>query len=124
MDDRTVLIIIWHRIEFTNLDSLKVFSMYLGGNCRWGPCQLSPNASTTFFTHIVFFFQYYSWSFCHVLSVRFSTGLETETWWLVRNPRSELLKRKSPTITFSLSSVRRILRLHPLLGPFLESPNN
>ena len=27
---------------------------------------------------------------CHFLSVRFCTGLETETWWLVRNSWSEL----------------------------------
>ena len=65
------------------------------------PCQLLPNASTTFFTHIVFFFQFYSRSFCHVPSVRFFSGLETEIWWLVRNSWSELLKRKCPTITFS-----------------------
>ena len=35
--DRTVVIITWRRIEFSNLDSLKVFSVYLGGNNRWVP---------------------------------------------------------------------------------------
>ena len=55
---RIVVIIIKRRIEFSNLDSLKVFSMYLGGNCSWvGLCQLSPKAST-FFTHIFFFFSF------------------------------------------------------------------
>ena len=62
MDDRTVVIIIWCRKELSDLDSLKGFSIYLGGNCRGCPCQLSPNATTTFFTHIVFF-QFYSRSF-------------------------------------------------------------
>ena len=33
--------------------------------------------------------------------MRFGTGLETETRWLVRNSWSELLKRKSRTIPFS-----------------------
>ena len=37
VDDRTVVIIIRRRIEFSNLDSLKVFSMYLRGNSRWVP---------------------------------------------------------------------------------------
>ena len=37
VDDRTVVIIIWRRKELSNLDSLKGFSMYSGGNCRWVP---------------------------------------------------------------------------------------
>ena len=37
LDDRTVFIIIWRRIEVSNLDRQKGFSMYLGGNCRWVP---------------------------------------------------------------------------------------
>ena len=28
---------LWRREELSNLDSLKGFSMYLGGNCRWVP---------------------------------------------------------------------------------------
>ena len=32
-----LLIIIWRRKELSNLDRLKGFSMYLGGNCRWVP---------------------------------------------------------------------------------------
>ena len=29
--------IIWRRKELSNLDNLKGFPMYLGGNCRWVP---------------------------------------------------------------------------------------
>ena len=32
-----LVIIIWRRKELSNLDNLKGFSMYLGGNCRWVP---------------------------------------------------------------------------------------
>ena len=84
MDDRTVVIIIWRRKELSDLDSLKGFSMYLAETVVGCPCQLSRNATTTFFTHIVFFPVLLS-VICHFLSVRFGTGLETETWWLVRN---------------------------------------
>ena len=35
--DRTVVIIIQRLIEFSNLDSLKVFSVYLRGNSCWVP---------------------------------------------------------------------------------------
>ena len=37
VDERTVVIIIWHRKELSNLDNLEGFSMYLEGNCRWVP---------------------------------------------------------------------------------------
>ena len=42
---------------------------------------------------------------CHFLSVHLGTGLETESWGLVRNSWSELLERRSPTITFSLAVI-------------------
>ena len=32
-----LVIFIWRRKELSNLDNLKGFSMYLGGNCRWVP---------------------------------------------------------------------------------------
>ena len=32
-----LVIIIWRGKELSNLDNLKGFSMYLGGNCRWVP---------------------------------------------------------------------------------------
>ena len=32
-----LVIIIWRRKKLNNLDNLKGFSMYLGGNCRWVP---------------------------------------------------------------------------------------
>ena len=66
------------------------------------------------------FCQFYSRSFCHVLSVRFSTGLETETWYIIRT----LEKKVSDHNFLWQSSVKRISRLHPLLGPFLESLDN
>ena len=82
------------------------------------PCQLLPNASTTFFTHIVFFSVLLSVILpcpeCALFYRSWDWNLVARQKFMIRT----LGKKVSDHNFLWQSSMKRTLGLHPLLGPF------